>query len=99
MSLTPGQRSQSASLAAHSRWAGCADRTAATAAAHAASPVSRAYWERKVAADAASAGQSLTTEQVAAMAESAHRAHMRRLTLRSSIARSKRCARGQSSQT
>jgi hypothetical protein len=91
--LTPAQRRMRSSLAAHTLWAGCRDRTAATAPAHAASPVSRSYWDRKVAAEAAAAGETPTAEELAQRADSAHRAHMTRLAFRSSKARAARAGR------
>lgn len=92
--LTPPQRSLRASIASHTRWAGVADRTAATAAGHSASPVSRSYWERKIRADAAEAGETPLPDgpELVKRAENAHRAYMRGLSLKSSRARQARAA-------
>lgn len=83
--LTPAQRSLRARVAANTRWSKCADRTAATAAATAASPQSRGYWERRVDPDG-----TLPAAERATRAGNAHRAHMQSLALRSSRARGAR---------
>lgn len=92
--LTPAQRSLRSSVASHTRWASVADRTAATAAAHSASKVSRTYWERQVAEAAETAGETPPPNgpELAKRAENAHRAYMRGLSLKSSRVRQARAA-------
>lgn len=75
--MTPEQRSLRARLASHCSWAGTEDRSARTAPARRKSPVSRAYWDEQYPNDPQAA-------------ESAHKAHMTRLALRSSQARARR---------
>src|SRR5919198_1026747 len=87
---TPAQRSLQARIAANSRWAHEPDRTAATRPARTAA-VSR--FEREVDPDGV-----LPAAERARRAESAQRAHMQRLALRSSRARA-RAARSTSTST
>lgn len=75
--MTPEQLSMRARLASHTSWAQTEDRSARTAKARGASPVSRAYWDARHPDDPAAA-------------ESAHKAYMTRLALRSSQARAAR---------
>lgn len=72
-------RSQIAKIAAHSRWAKCEDRSAATQAAR---DGLMAKFERQVDPDGV-----LPVEERAARAESARRAHFQRLALKSAAAR------------
>lgn len=78
----PENNSLRASIAAHSRWAHCPDRTAATAAAR------RAFadrFEREVDPEG-----RLTPQERAKRAAHARRAHMQKLALRSAQARARR---------
>lgn len=79
MSLTPAQRSTRARLAAHTRWANTADRTAATQAAR---DGYVARWERDVDPDGV-----LPADERAKRGRSAMRAHLSRAALRSSQSR------------
>lgn len=75
--MTPEQRGLRSRMASHTSWANTEDRAARTAPARGASPVSRAYWDARHPDDPAAA-------------ESAHKAYMTRLALRSSLARARR---------
>lgn len=80
----PSDRVQIASLAAHIKWAGCEDRTAATAAAR------RAFndrFEKQVDPDA-----KLPPAERARRAESARKAYFARLALKSAQTRRTRAA-------
>lgn len=82
MSLTPQQRTISAQIAAHSRWAHTPDRTAATA------PARQAFldrFEREVDPDGV-----LDPVERAKRAENARKAHFKRMALASARARAKR---------
>lgn len=79
--LTPEQRTLRAKLAAHARWAKEGDRTAATA------PARRALHDRI--ASEVDPDNSLDPMERARRVDSAVRAHMLRLSLKSSKARTR----------
>jgi len=77
--MTPEQRTLRARLAAHSKWAQTPNRTAATAAARAATA---GRWERQVDPEGL-----LDPQERARLADSAKKAYFVRLALKSSVAR------------
>lgn len=83
--LTPEQRRLRAQIAAHVSHAN-SDPHERTAAARAATPQGRSYWERKVRED----HPDLDDAEVARRAEHLHKAHMKRLALKSSKTRAAR---------
>ena len=84
--LTPEQRTTRAKIAANSRWAN-ADKSARKANADRATRGLRARFEREVDPDG-----TLPEEERTRRAESLYKAHMQRLALKSSKARSARSA-------
>ena len=80
MSLSPSERKLRASIAGQTGWANTADRSAR--ARHAGQGIWRKYY--------AATDPSLPDDVRAKMAESAYRAHMKRLTFRSLKARRER---------
>lgn len=88
MPMSPEQRSLRGRVAAHESWARTADPAARTAAARANTPQGLPYWERKVAAEY----PELPEGERRRRAEHLYRAHMARLSLRSSQARTARKA-------
>ncbi len=78
-SLSPSERMHRAQMAAHTRWAQCDDRTAATEPARRAA---QARWDREVDPDGV-----LSPQERARRAESAKKAHMARMAFNSAKAR------------
>jgi hypothetical protein len=85
--LTPEQRRMRAQIAAHASHVNH-DPRERTAAACAATPQGRPYWERKVRNE----HPELDAAEVTRRATHLHKAHMQRLTLASSKARAARAA-------
>ena len=82
--LTPQERRLRGQLAAHTRWAACEDRTAATAAA---TKASLGRFERQVDPDG-----TLPPEERAKRAESAKKAYMAKIQLAAAKARRQKAA-------
>jgi hypothetical protein len=82
--LTPEQRVLRAQIAVHTRWAATPDRSAATEPARKASPADDGYWELRVDPEL-----SLSPEARRSIAQSAKKAHFKRLAYLSSRARSR----------
>ncbi|MGA5764512.1 hypothetical protein [Nonomuraea bangladeshensis] len=79
---SPERRSAAAKIAVHTSWARTADRSARTAPATAASPVSLAYWESRLRAEGV-----VREQDIPKAAANARSAEMRRRALASAAAR------------
>lgn len=80
----PEARSRSASIAANASWARTQNWTERTAAAHAASPTSYAYWLNQVTED------GVREQDRAKAATKAHKDYMRQLSAKAAKARRRR---------
>lgn len=84
---TREQRSRAARIASNVSWAYTPNRTERTAPATAASPVSYAYWLRKITDE-----DVVRPKDRAAAAENAHKAYMAGLSLKAAKARARKNA-------